>query len=80
LNIFQAELHTIAYLIFDRYKFKESAQALEVGSSSPVGKGEELFRDSGWLAYLEEAGLSSQARTDAAGLLSRFGELLKRPL
>jgi hypothetical protein len=43
-----------------------------------VGEGEELFRDSGWLSCLEEAaGLSSQARTYAARLLSRtdFGSL-----
>jgi hypothetical protein len=53
---------------------------LEVGSSSPVGEREELFQDSGWLLYLKEAGLSSQAGTDAVRLISGsgFGRLLKR--
>jgi hypothetical protein len=35
-----------------------------------VGEGEELFRDSGWLPRLEEAGLSNRAGTCAARLLS----------
>jgi hypothetical protein len=37
----------------DMNKKSSIGSATEVGSSSPVGEGEELFRDSGWLSHLE---------------------------
>jgi hypothetical protein len=61
LNIFQAELHTMAYLTSDRYEFKESARRpflirraiIKSWFIITVGEGEEPFRDSGWFLYLE---------------------------